>query len=122
MIKSKRLFTINSRDRQGGTDSDFYMNLDIPPHTKFNRICALLAIVPKSYYLVQAAYNTFSLVENGSTATVTIVPGNYSSTSFVTLIPALLNAASVTLGHTWVYKIPVGRYIIHSLFALHEWP
>ena len=92
MIKSKRIFYVNSRDRISGTDSDFNISIDMGPSPKYNRICALQAI-PKSYYLIQAGFNTFSLTENGNTATVTFIPGNYSMSSFVALLPPLLNAA-----------------------------
>ena len=101
---SKRIFYINSRNRISGTDCDFNINIDMGPNPKFNRICAQTVIIPKSYYLVQAGFYTFTLTENKAT-TITIPAGNYSSSSFIAIIPVLLNLASISLGNTWTYNM-----------------
>src|SRR5258708_4022068 len=112
MMKSRRTFYINSAQRASGvSDCDFTYTLDMGPSAKFNRVTAMLINIPKSFYLVQQGFNTFTLQENGLNATVTIPAGNYNIISFQVVLPPLLNAASITLGHTWSYAItyPVVR-------------
>src|SRR4051794_24594276 len=106
MIKNKRTFYINSRNRLTGTDADFTAQVDIPTTDKFDRVCVLDISIPKSYYLVQNGQNTFTLTEAKGSATITIDPGNYSRRNFATLLTAKLNTASAGLSG-WTYAITV---------------
>lgn len=101
-IMNPRLFYINSRTRLQGTDSDFTYQIDLPQSNDYDSVCMLQCMIPKSFYLIQSGYNTFTLVEGASSATITIPAGNYSNTSFQTVVKALLNAGSP---HTYVYNI-----------------
>jgi hypothetical protein len=100
MLKRCRTFYLNSRNRTSGTNSSFNVNVDIPLHETFTHVCLISASIPKSYYLIQAGYNTFTLRENNVDTVVTIPPGNYSLTSFRSQIPLILTAAS---SQGWVY-------------------
>lgn len=102
MIKNSRRIFLNSADRASGDSSNFSITVNMPPHETFTHVCLLEASIPKSYYLVQAGYNTFTLVELGVNSTVTITPACYSATKFVTTLSAALTAAST---HGWTYTM-----------------
>ena len=80
--------------RLNGTSADFDYKIDIPSDIVYDSVAVMQCSIPKSYYLVRAPYNTFTITENGLSATVTMTPGNYSFTSFRIVLSTLLNAAS----------------------------
>jgi hypothetical protein len=88
------LVYIDSRKRISGTDSNFLYNISLPQDHTFDRVVVLNALIPKSYFLIQAGYNTFQLQENNTTVTITVPVGNYSFTAWKTEIGNLLTAAS----------------------------
>ena len=104
MIQHRRLFYLNSADRASGVDaSNFTIQLpNFPVGESFSHVCLLEANIPKSYYMVQAGFNTFTLVELGQNITITLVPANYSATCFRACVTNMLNAAST---HGWTYAI-----------------
>src|SRR6185437_735134 len=103
MIRNRRLMYLSSANRISGTDSsNFTIQVPIPPHETFTHVCLLEANIPKSYYLVQAGYNTFILLEQGIPITITITPANYTATCFKTCLAEALNAASLA---GWVYSV-----------------
>ena len=104
MISSRRYYYIDSRSRLEGTDSKFSYSIPIPKDTdaKFTHVAILNAVIPKSYYLVRAGRNTFHIIENGVTSTVTIPAGNYSRRSFQAVLQAQLNLSS---SQGWTYAI-----------------
>lgn len=84
-----RIIDINSDDRTHGTSSNFTVrlpNLD----SRYDRVSLVAASIPKTYYNVQAGLNTFILSENLQQVTLTVTPGNYSFSSFATVIQTLL--------------------------------
>lgn len=94
MIANSRILHINSANRTGGTNSSFTYSFNLATDEEYDRCCVLQASVPISYYLVQDGYNTFTLQEGVSTATITVPAGNYNSRSFMTVVSGLLNTAS----------------------------
>jgi hypothetical protein len=103
MIRNRRLFYLKTSDRTSGDDaSNFKLALDIPTHETYTYACVEAANIPKSYYLIQAGYNTFTLVELGVNITITIPPGNYNTISFMPIVSGLLTAASQ---NGWVYSM-----------------
>lgn len=77
-------------------------NLDYPTFTMTNPLVniaylkVLEAEIPFSYYILQPGFNTFSLQETGQTrVTVTIPPGNYTSSSLADVLKTRLDAASL---------------------------
>lgn len=67
------------------SSSDFYYTIK-PPYP-CNRVVVLSASIPKSYFLVQANYNTVIFVENGIDRTITMPIGNYSNNGPLNVIP-----------------------------------
>lgn len=90
---------VDSTFRVNGTTSDFTwqcknIQKDMPVNIAWNRCCVEDIAVPKSYYLVQAPYNCFTLQEGANSVTVTVTPGNYKRKNFASNLATLLNAAS----------------------------
>lgn len=114
MYRHKRLFYLNSANRASGIDAcNMTLQIDIPTHEVFTHAVIVEANIPKSYYLIQAGYNFFTLEEMGENLLITIPPGNYSATSFRTVVSTLMTAASATAGHNWTYTIsyPTGATV-----------
>lgn len=101
-IVSSLTFYVNSRNRITGDDSNFSMMIPIPAGSKFSHVCVLDMTIPKSYYLVQADYNTFTLIEGVIQTPISLPPGNYSRRSLQTTLTTLLNAGSP---NHWVYEV-----------------
>jgi hypothetical protein len=97
-----QLFYINSTDRGSGTDANFTYDLDIRIDQGFDTVCVLAASIPKSYYLVQLGFNTFTLQEGEQQVVITVPPGNYSYLSWMVVLPNLLNTASP---NRWTYQM-----------------
>lgn len=100
MQQDSVIFLVNSGDRLSGTTEDFTYQLQLPKGHNYDQVCVLQAMVPKSYYLIQNGFNTFTLNESGTLITITVVPGNYNALSWQTIIANLLNTAST---HGWTY-------------------
>lgn len=100
-------FIIDSRSRIIGTTSDFTYKINLKPNHRFNYMAVVSANIPKSYYLVEAARDNavFILTEGASSIAVTLPDGNYNVTSFQPLMEDALNAASVAMGHAFMYDI-----------------
>ncbi len=102
IITKKTIYYIDSHQRTSGTHYNFTFPIPFPPNNDYTHVCLLSAVIPKSYYLVQQGYNTFTLRENGIDTTVTVPIGNYSATSFRTVVQGLLNTSS---SQGWTYSI-----------------
>ena len=102
MISHKPLFYINSAARASGTDGNFLASVALPAEEKFTHVCVMEASVPKSYYLVQAGFNTFTVIENAVPLLVSVAPGNYNVNTFARYLSNLLT--TVSLNH-WVYSV-----------------
>ena len=94
------IYYINSADRLAGTTENFTYELNIPSGSSYDSVSVIQANIPVSYYLVQSGFNTFTLQEGVTSVTVTIPVGNYSASSFATVVPPLLNSASP---NHWTY-------------------
>ncbi len=110
LISDSVLFIIDS-DRRANIDdpkssgSNFQFKIEIPKGHDFDRVCLLQAIIPKSYWLVNAPYNTMTLIEKGVSTTITIGEGNYNVRNWCTLTCALLTAHS-QFGWTYAITFP----------------
>lgn len=100
-MQQHEIITINSRNRVSGTDSNFSYKLR-PRNPEFDRVVVLEAHIPKTYYLVQKPYDTFTLTEGNLAATVRVPVGNYTRRSFQTTMARVLSAASP---NGWVYTV-----------------
>lgn len=99
---SSRIYYINSLKALSGSSSNFSYKVQIPAESKFDRVCVLGANIPISYYNIQAGYNHMSVIELGVSRVITMVSGNYSASTFATVLAALLTSSSL-LG--WVYTV-----------------
>jgi hypothetical protein len=103
MIKHRRLVYLNTANRASGVDaSNFQIQVPISSHETFTHVCLVEASIPKSYYLIQAGFNTFTLMELGQPITITLVPGNYTATCFRTCVANAMTAGST---HGWTYTV-----------------
>ena len=86
-----KIIDISSLTKISGTSSNF--TVSIPPiDAGYNRVSVVSASIPKTFYNVDAPYNTFVMTESKTSTTITVPVANYSFTSFATTIAALLNA------------------------------
>ncbi len=69
-ISKKTIYYIDSHSRLSGEHNDFMFNIDFPPDVDYTHCCLLSAVIPKSYYLIQAGINTFVLRENNVNTTI----------------------------------------------------
>lgn len=105
-IVDKRFFYINSGSTLTGTNSTFTAPIQLPAEGGYDRVTLVQANIPISYYLIQAGENTFTLVENGVSTSLTIVPGNYNANSFSLVVGALLTTNSPG-GLTYTISYPI---------------
>jgi hypothetical protein len=89
-----QIFYIDSNNRINGTNSSFTVQLDVDRNIEFDRVVLLDCSIPKSYYLVQSGYNTFTLTEGTSNVTITMPIGNYNRSSLKNVLTTQLNASS----------------------------
>lgn len=102
---NKQIFYINSNNRLTGTHSNFSYYLNIDPNEEFDRVVVLAASIPKSYYLVDSSYKSFTLQEGVSTVTITFDEGNYTRNGLSIKLQSLLNANSPNdFSYTVTYK------------------
>jgi hypothetical protein len=120
------MFYIDSQNRTSGTSGNFSINFAMPPNNRYDRIVVMQASIPKSFYLVSAPYNTFQLLEpgtsssgsainifgsvstNGATKTITLAEGNYSKTNMIVCLQTMLSLASSlnsTLATQYIYTV-----------------
>jgi hypothetical protein len=93
------------------------------PLTNVAAIKILEVQIPFSYYVFNSQNNTFVLIDNSGTYTITIPVGNYSATAMATQLGTLLSAASgntytVTynsLTNTLTYSVPSASTTTFSL-------
>lgn len=104
IIAEKRLYYVDSHNRLDGTHSDFSYRIDTDSK-EFDHACVLQMSIPKSYYLVQDGYNTFTLIEDGLQETVLIPVGNYNRSTLRTQVQASLTTASAH-GYTYAVSTP----------------
>lgn len=120
-IIAGRTYYIDSHNKLTGTDSNFSIGIDLPQNEKYDHVCVLSAVIPKSYYLIQAGYNTFTLTESKINSTITIPVGNYSATVFASVVAALLTAQSVTNGNNYTYTITIANGTTTSVTGLFRY-
>lgn len=99
----KQVFYVNSRNRISGTTSNFNHILRLRRDVTQTHILLISALIPKTYYGIQAGQNTFTVIENGVNKTVTITPANYTRRSFQAELTTQLAAV---LSYTYVISYP----------------
>jgi hypothetical protein len=102
-IEAKQIFYINSDDRISGTASNFSYKLDLNPNDEYDKCVVLQCLLPKSYYVIRAGFNTFQIyiedqVSPGSYETfiISITPGNYNRRALAVELENKINTAFST--------------------------
>lgn len=100
------IYHLNSNNRLNGEHQDFKVKIELTNGDirDYDSVVVLSASVPKSYYAIEDGRNTFDLIENSTTTTITITPGTYSASDFVDLIQQLLNDNS---SQGWTYAMSI---------------
>lgn len=93
---------VDSDYRISGHSSNFLYRIQVP--RKFNRCCVLSASVPKTWYMIQSGYNTFTVTEASGTRTITLPTGDYTKTNFSIKLIELLNTGGI--GYTYAISQP----------------
>ena len=101
-VAKKRIFYVDSSQRNSGTSSAFSITLQVPANEDYNRIVVLECVIPISYYLVPSGYNTFSLKEGNTSVLISVPSGNYNINSFCSVVGTLLTQNSP---NTWTYAL-----------------
>lgn len=116
MIRNKYTYHVNSLLRSSGDNNyDFRIQTNLPPQADVDSICLIDCQIPKSYYVVQDGFNTFTLIEDGTPITVTMSVGNYNRKNFggilaSTLTAASLNGVSYTISYDSSSVPDTGKY------------
>lgn len=106
-ILNNRIFYIDSEKRLSGTPSNFTYWLDIPDDSRFDTACVLNMTIPRSYYLIRAGQNRFTLRIGEEAYELSVRPGNYNVRNFIsTLLPMLNQYATFTM----TFDEIVGKY------------
>lgn len=92
----------SSQSRESGTNENFFSNPITFKINKFDSVCLLQASVPRSTYNIAPPYNTFTLTEGLTSATVVIPPASYSA---MNLMPALTLALNTASPNGWTYAV-----------------
>lgn len=104
------VYLVDSNQRLSGTSSNFSVSVPIPAGNNYNRVLITHAIIPKSYYLIRAGFNTFTLREGVSNYTVTLLIGNYSLLDFIVEMQRALNDAGSFTYNTPTFSQQTGKF------------
>lgn len=105
------IYFVNSADRLSGTSDNFSYDISIPDNSNYDRVTLMNCNIPISYYLIQSGFNSFTLKEDNTLIQISVTPGNYSTTTFITELVPLLNLAT-THSLTYAMKLnpTTGKY------------
>lgn len=100
--QSQKNISIDSSERIHGSATNFAVRVNLPQNNNFSKCSVSYCEFPKSFYLSETGYNTFSLDEaaGGGDQTVTIPVGYYDASSLATALGTALTAASSN-GYTY---------------------
>jgi|694.fasta_scaffold07783_13 hypothetical protein len=112
------VISFNSKDRVGGTNSNFLSKPVDLGINKYDSVCMVQASIPRTFYNVATNYNTFTLYEPTATKTITITitPASYNKINFATVLASTLTAASLASGNGWTYTCSYPASIVGDTF------
>lgn len=92
-----KIINIDSDNRLNSTESitNFTYEIDIKDEDNVDFVALKFISFPKTYYLVNSPYNTFTLSENGTPRTITIPVGNYNIKTFRASLQTLLSTGGL---------------------------
>lgn len=118
-IDSKNRFknsTVYPYNTSSGTTSSTRFTINMP--FSIGKACCYFAVlfadVPNTAYQIRSPHNTLTVTENvGAPFTITITPGNYNVTTFITEFQTQMNAGSPNLRtYTMTYNSTTGKFTI----------
>ena len=102
---SPQTYYINSNERISGNQTNFNckkLDLNGIQYTH----CAVKQVgIPKVFPNIPTSYNTMTLIENSVSRTITLEVGYYNKNTMISVLPVLLNSASVINGNNWIYTM-----------------
>ncbi len=109
----RKIFEVDSVNRQSGFTHDFSVTLDMPFKNSYNSMTLLYAEIDKTYYMLSTdildtTVNSFIAITNGVSNSVTITPNvNYNATQLATELQTDLNSGAT--GYTVVYNADINN-------------
>jgi len=99
-LSTPTILNFSSKDRISGTNSNFQsLPVDLGVNS-YDSVCLVQASIPRSFYNVPSAYNSFIISENGVSKTVSVPAGTYNRINFATVLQASINAVA-----SYVYTV-----------------
>ena len=104
---------INSASRNSPTptnSNNFSINVDFPS-LNWEYVSLSAISIPNSTYTISSGFNTFNVITGSGLTLITITPGYYNQTTFLTAVLAALNIAAVG-GYTYdgTYSAITNKY------------
>lgn len=94
-IKNLQTFYVNSYYmRVSGSDTEFFINLNLQKNIKYNSISVSDVVIPKSYKLIDEKNNSIILIENNEEIIITFEIGNYTVEQFMKRLGVLMSSNS----------------------------
>ena len=97
-----QIFHVDShKHRTSGTGDNFIADINVDQAAGADpgklKVVILSATIPRSYYLIVAGRNTFTIRENNvNNVLITVPPGNYNVNDFKAVVLPLMNAGTMT--------------------------
>ena len=113
------VISFNSKDRAGGTNSNFISSPVDLGINKYDSVCLVQASIPRSFYNVATNFNTFTLREPAPllrTITITMSAGSYNKINFASVLATTLTAASLASGNAWTYAVSYPSALVGDTF------
>ena len=113
IFNTRFIFLVDSQFRNSGTSSKFNFTIPLPVYNEYDSVLISNAVIPKSYYLIRAGYNTFTIVEEGINISVPLSIGNYNLNDFLLNIKSALNSVSTLSGgisYNITYDKSLGKF------------
>lgn len=110
MLTNLQIININSEHRTNQADSISNFEYEIKYRGHIDFVGLTYCCIPKTYYLLESGFNTFTLTENGTPRTITTPPGNYAFNTFRTTLLSLLNSGGLGYTYTMVKDDVTGKY------------
>jgi len=104
---------VDSDYAESGSTGDFNYRVNLPASNDYDSVVLVQGSFPKSYYVVRAGLNSFTLSEGASSVTITITPGNYSMNAYRTALTSALNANSPN-GYTYAVAMPIANNTVNT--------
>lgn len=113
------VISFNSKDRIGGSNSDFISQPIDLGINKYDSVCLVQASIPRSFYNVATNYNTFTITEPAPllrTFSVSLTPASYNKINLATSLGTAMTSASLASGNAWTYSVSYPSALVGDTF------